>query len=975
MKRNSLLLIVLYSFLLQTSLFAQTDAIFDQYAWLTDLVDPANCSDEAIAVYNSGSFDFLLVTDAAETQKLYLDNGTFYCQNSPNYDCVAAYNLTNLINTWDCSSAGPTPPPSTRADDPIFTEYPWLSTLINTDDCGTSSIVEYASGAFTFLVIDDGNGSEQLFFENGTFYCASAPNFDCVSAYNLTEVLRTWTCGSGTEGSNEDDDTPPVDIDNEEMEEMEDTDGSSPELFPINDPIFTTFPWLSDIIGDACTAESVTVYEQGSFQFLIITDANGIESMYFQDGTFYCQSGNGLDCQMAYNLNRAIYNWTCGSDTNEADCDRFTGTIVFQDCDNGQLFNFIRTADGQLLDIYFPLGNNFALIEGQSVKFDYQVADFNSPCSTASQAVNITCITTNNTEPNVGDCNDHTGTFFFRDCDDGTPFVFIQSTDGIIYDPYFNGNISYTPVQGQTVNFDFTPANFNTPCSIAEQAITVTCLEIDNTPLPAGDCTSNRGEMFFQTCADGNRYFLIRTEDGQILDPYYGPGINFTEYDGQIVQFDYIAAGFPTGCSLANQAITINCIEEIIPEGFANDIPENFETYDVIFRICRGETLRIENMVRSLLCNCPDSQQDPCENEPFNQWGKWEGGPLVDNTDHILVSPNTTTVYENQINGFFCGVQGPAFGPTDVVTYLVIVEVSQDCALPNAALETTFDASGCVGDIIRVPAPNVGNILRLPDSATSPNTCLLDAPNITNGVVEVLTIEDNYLEIQLLQAGTFNYSVYEGEDDGLSCPVVNYVYNVSIDNCINPSIPITKVFDYKVCIGEVVDILRPTPSNCADNAIPNSNDVVEVIDANENFLKVKVLQVGSFSMSNNDDTMGNDNCQQIIHDFSFVTHEGCQDSNFDASNIGNNTSLNKAIFNVYPNPSEGLLHIPVQGLKDEVQQIRLLDLNGRTIQETLVPASSTMTTSSMDLSNIADGVYLIEINSSGQRSVQRVVKQ
>ena len=222
MKRNSLLLILLCSAILQTSLWAQSNAVFDQYSWLTDLVDPANCSDEAIAVYNAGSHDFLLVTDVAGIQKLYLDNGTFYCQNSPNYDCVAAYNLTNLTNTWDCTLAGPTPPPSTIADAPIFTEYPWLSTIINSDDCGTASIIEYASGAFTFLFITDGDGTEQLFFENGTFYCASAPNFDCVNAYNLTEVLRTWTCGSDTEGNDESEDTTPIDngdMDNEDMDE------------------------------------------------------------------------------------------------------------------------------------------------------------------------------------------------------------------------------------------------------------------------------------------------------------------------------------------------------------------------------------------------------------------------------------------------------------------------------------------------------------------------------------------------------------------------------------------------------------------------------------------------------------------------------------------------------------------------------------------------------------------------------------
>jgi len=538
----------------------------------------------------------------------------------------------------------------------------------------------------------------------------------------------------------------------------------------------------------------------------------------------------------------------------------------------------------------------------------------------------------------------NTGTFFFRNCDDGTPFVFIQSTDGTIYDPYFDGNISYAPVQGQTVNFDFNPANFGTPCSIAQQAITITCLEIDNTPLPAGDCASNSGEMFFQTCADGNRFFLIRTDDGQILDPYYGPGINFTEFDGQLIEFDYIDAGFPTGCSAADRAVTITCIEEVIPENFTSNIPENFETYDVIYRICRGETLRLENMVRSIQCN---------GGEPMNQWGKWEGGPLVDNTDHALVNPITTTVYENQINGFFCGVAGPTFGPTETITYLVIVEVSQDCALPNAATETTFDLSGCAGDIVRVPAPSSG-------------TCPLGPPITTNDVIEVITINTNFLEVRLLQAGSFSYGVFEEQDlSGLSCPTANYVYNVSIDNCINSSTPITKVFDYRVCIGEVINILRPNPSNCTDSSIPNSNEVVEVIDMDENFIEVKVLKVGSFTMYNSDETINNENCQLIIHDFSFVTHADCQESNFDSSNIGTQVSFNKATFRAYPNPSEGLLHIPVQGIQDQAQQVRLLDLSGRILQEIVVPASSSMSSNSMDLSNRAN----TELNVFSVRSV------
>jgi len=241
-------------------------------------------------------------------------------------------------------------------------------------------------------------------------------------------------------------------------------------------------------------------------------------------------------------------------------------------------------------------------------------------------------------------------------------------------------------------------------------------------------------------------------------------------------------------------------------------------------------------------------------------------------------------------------------------------------------------------------------------------------------LIEVITINTNFLEVRLLQAGSFSYGIFEEQDfDGLSCPTAIYNYNVSIDNCINSSTPITKVFDYRVCIGEVVNILRP--SDCANSAIPNSNDIVEVVNVDENFMEVRVLKVGSFTMSNSEETNGNEDCQLIIHDFSFVTHADCEEGNFDSSSISTPTNFNRAAFKAYPNPSKGLLNIPIQGLKDHAQQIRLLDLNGRTLQEIIVPANQSMTTNSMDLSNRANGVYLIEISSSKERSIQRIVKQ
>lgn len=75
------------------------------------------------------------------------------------------------------------------------------------------------------------------------------------------------------------------------------------------------------------------------------------------------------------------------------------------------------------------------------------------------------------------DCS-NTGTIFFENCDDGREFYFLRTTDGRVYDPYLGTNITYEPVDGQTIKFDFVDANFSSPCSIAEKAINITCLEI-----------------------------------------------------------------------------------------------------------------------------------------------------------------------------------------------------------------------------------------------------------------------------------------------------------------------------------------------------------------------------------------------------------------------------------------------------------------------------------------------------------------
>lgn len=75
--------------------------LFEVYPWLTTIVDPVNCNNDQIAIYNQVIHNYLLVNG-----QLYYQDGTFYCQSSSTYDCVAAYKFGEAIYKWGCQIGG-----------------------------------------------------------------------------------------------------------------------------------------------------------------------------------------------------------------------------------------------------------------------------------------------------------------------------------------------------------------------------------------------------------------------------------------------------------------------------------------------------------------------------------------------------------------------------------------------------------------------------------------------------------------------------------------------------------------------------------------------------------------------------------------------------------------------------------------------------------------------------------------------------
>lgn len=96
-------------------------------------------------------------------------------------------------------------------------------------------------------------------------------------------------------------------VENEEPEDKE------PEEMESETPFLDSYPWLdSEISVDDCASLQITEYDLGAFSFIYLSDGR----LYFQDGTFYCQSSDSRDCLALYELTetRVTTVWDCGEE-------------------------------------------------------------------------------------------------------------------------------------------------------------------------------------------------------------------------------------------------------------------------------------------------------------------------------------------------------------------------------------------------------------------------------------------------------------------------------------------------------------------------------------------------------------------------------------------------------------------------------------------------------------------------------------
>ncbi len=99
---------------------------------------------------------------------------------------------------------------------------------------------------------------------------------------------------------------------------------------------------------------------------------------------------------------------------------------------------------------------------------------------------------------------------------------------------------------------------------------------------PSNGCNYEyEGTVFFDTC-DGQSYYLIELENGDIIDPYLVNGLqfDFLANDGKRIAFSYDIAPFNSPCTFEALAVNLVCIKVL-----EDTIPSSFDNYPWLYTI------------------------------------------------------------------------------------------------------------------------------------------------------------------------------------------------------------------------------------------------------------------------------------------------------------------------------------------------------------------------------------------------------
>jgi hypothetical protein len=103
---------------------------------------------------------------------------------------------------------------------------------------------------------------------------------------------------------------------------------------------------------------------------------------------------------------------------------------------------------------------------------------------------------------------------------------------------------------------------------------------------------------------------------------------------------------------------------------------------------------------------------------------------------------------------------------------------------------------------------------------------------------------------------------------------------------------------------------------------------------------------------------------------------------FDKVSLTNHPNLsianlkNPANFNVlvYPNPANDILQVSIEGIVRNNYQITISDIVGHLVQQQQINGNATQTLQTIDISELAAGIYQIEVSTAHGSVVQKFIK-
>lgn len=77
---------------------------------------------------------------------------------------------------------------------------------------------------------------------------------------------------------------------------------------------------------------------------------------------------------------------------------------------------------------------------------------------------------------------------------------------------------------------------------------------------------------------------------------------------------------------------------------------------------------------------------------------------------------------------------------------------------------------------------------------------------------------------------------------------------------------------------------------------------------------------------------------------------------------------------VYPNPAQGTAHVVFSAVASGTARVRILDINGREIQQSNLNIVAGVQSIELDLSAMVQGVYFVQVSANGFQSTQKLIK-